>query len=60
MKVIIYLVIGIVFAVWTHVIAGEYPEDLHGGEIAICIIAILLLWPVFLRLIFEETLEAFK
>jgi hypothetical protein len=60
MKVIIYLVIGIVFALWTHVIGGEYPEDLHGGEIAICTIAILLLWPVFLRLIFEETLEAFK
>ncbi len=57
---IIYLVIGIVFAVWTHLIEGEYPEDLHGGELAICIIAIVLLWPVFLRLIIEETLEAFK
>jgi hypothetical protein len=60
MKVIIYLVIGIVFAVWTYLLDGEYPEDLHGGEIAICFIALILLWPVFLRLIIEETLEAFK
>lgn len=57
---IIYLLIGVVFVVWTHLIAGEYPEDLHGGEIAICVVAVLLLRPVFLRVVVEETRTAFR
>lgn len=57
---IIYLLIGVVFVVWTHLIAGEYPEDLHGGEIAICAVALFLLRPVFLPIVVSETRAVFR
>lgn len=55
-----YLVVGLSVLLWCFVLDRNMPKSASKWQIARTLCLLIVLWPVLLRVVFEETKEIFK